>query len=382
MDMNDIIDIDVEEIRGILSNSPLEELNDNYNNYDQQWLTLDSISKVFNVIDNIGKKYRDVIDNYKIHFDELDEIASSSLVIDNGKIMVTQEVIVNNNESNDMVKNNNISSITLGEKTFTVENSDKSQKNDEKLQSISQVTIKHETDDNGNEVDWTFDESGLLLSEHRVSKDGRVEDYVYNANGKKISGIEVYNNGNTIAKHLYDENGYLLSTMYSFKDDSGLKSESITYKRDESGKIIERKQLRILKDGIVSVGVYDNNMNVKELFTKEVYLDGGELQRNLNSNGTVYHEHYVNADNSIHDLMYDENGTLYKQVKYDSTGKVSWASQKFDNGQLLEREYNPNGTVKYDHYVNADNSIHNLTYDENGNKILEEKFDSNGYKIL
>lgn len=209
----------------------------------------------------------------------------------------------------------------------------------------------------------------LCDSEKHYNADGSVGyvvNYTYDDYGRLLTSVKAREDGSVIEgyEYRYDECG---NTVYNKTYGDDLPDVYTEYTFDESNRLI--KEQPFYNDGTTDgfyEYIYDENGLL--LYKKTVLTDGTEYEYEeyrYDDNGlltatTVYTQ---GVCDSSYEYVYDDNGNCTLSAYYDRNGDLSY---------IQTWEYNELGLVTRDYvesYTSGWYSVHEYTYDENGNKL-------------
>ena len=205
-------------------------------------------------------------------------------------------------------------------------------------------------------------------------KDG-VTTYQYDNNGNLIKKIDV--SGETVYE--YDANGYMIRQTFVNSGDGG----GYVYKEDEVAVVTKEWE-------------YDSTGNqIKETIHSEITINsGGERERTFEESSWTEWE-YDERGNNIKETHFDVDGNIdsTKEWEYDENGnntRETYTGRFEDSKYMYVRVYDSFGNmIKEENYMattRVDGSINfpvlsrwiEWKYDENGNKISEIHYQSDG----
>ena len=222
---------------------------------------------------------------------------------------------------------------------------------------------------------YEYDSEGKTIKQVSCNPDGEIETYwlyEYDANGNRIKE-SYYNVDNTLRfTRVYEYNvsgDKLYETIY---DSNGM--IYCSYKYDANGNRVKEDTY---KGGSVSLNnnvipEYDLNGNK----AKEKYLrEDGTLEKEIefDSEGNVIREfkYYLNG-NLAKEFGYDLDGNVIKEREFNADGTfIKHFTYKYDLNRNMTEEncYDESETLKY---------FNIFEYDSNGDKIKETWYEGNG----
>lgn len=199
---------------------------------------------------------------------------------------------------------------------------------------------------------YQYDKAGFItqnLLEGEICRSGSHDS---------LNFIYEYSNG-PIPKLLREKHGDGKEYTYTYKPGTNLRTSKITLNR---GKVAEREFSEFDKNGIEVCKIIDD-----KLITIEPILDPNSPSLTLPK---VIREGYQDADGTVHFLktiekIYTKGDLVAEEKIYDATGAYCYS-------QLYE--YNPRRQLTK--HTNALGEVTVYSYDNNGNKISEEKLHS------
>jgi YD repeat-containing protein len=217
-----------------------------------------------------------------------------------------------------------------------------------------------------------YDTQGRLIKENHVngSDTSNYINYIYDENGNLATEcINYFMSGNDVIKyHFYDENGLLVRTIYK---DAYFGNSFISYEYDDNDLLV--KDTEVDKNGNVNETYYE--YDGLTLTAKTVYKYHGEITRTeYNETGVVIKEVITDGD-WTNTYNYDEYGNLIEKFEeYNGTTEVIYT---------LENEYDEFGNlIKVTRHDNEYTDVHEYTYDEKGNCILDYEQNYKGSELL
>ena len=199
----------------------------------------------------------------------------------------------------------------------------------------------YEKDDAGHITKiYRYDGEGRLVFTHEQlwENDRLARKTSYNSAGEQTGSYD----------YKYDDNGNIIESCWYFWSNGILMKSEASY--DENNRIIE-----------------NTNLGSGNVSTNKTFYEYGEDGKLIKK---IYHSHWPSDDPYISSYEYNEDGLLLKETRTRNGEMCDYTVYTYDGGKMAEySSYDAEGKVNY---------TYKFTYDENGKKIREERYDSEG----
>ena len=221
----------------------------------------------------------------------------------------------------------------------------------------------------------TYDEFGNITSEIRYAPDGTETDkqiFKYDEKGQLIEEINYLDTGE-IAEHMTYERNENKQVVKAFKHYLDGSTDTIVYKRDENGNVIEKLTLDS-EDEVEAkeIMVYENNRLINHKFYEfnELVMEESFI---YDDKGNIISQYKWEAEENEKirfDNFYNDNGDLIKSLKFNN-------EEKLVERYIYERNKN-SLPVSIEEESSQGKIITRIEYDDKGNAIKQTETDENG----
>lgn len=244
--------------------------------------------------------------------------------------------------------------------------------------SVSNVTVNDGVETNNWTNSYSYDNNGdLIASSSDIS--GTRTEYTNDSNGLEVSSVSYGNDGELAYQFekKYDDGNHLLNDV-RYRDDGSIQARW-DYEYDTKGNLIEEQWMSFAGDGSVQPTYYiDDYQDIRYVYSEDNslvsrisrnYIVGSTGSYSINNGGSLEMGEYSETKT---DYIYDDGNLIEEQTYYDGVLNNRCVHQYADN--RLQKTIN---------YFNEDRmTTISYTYDDNGNCISQELYDSEDRVIM